>query len=72
VNLIKTKMRNKLGLESMNGFLTYSQCMKQTTCIDFKPTKKMIYSMNLSMYEKDANKEDTLDNDEDIEENNVI
>ncbi|KAL5238901.1 hypothetical protein ACI65C_006311 [Semiaphis heraclei] len=72
VNLIKTKMRNKLGLESMNGLLLSSQCMKETSCIDFEPTKKMIDSMNLSMYEKeDVNIEKRPDIDEHNEENDM-
>lgn len=72
VNLIKTKMRNKLGLESMNGLLLSSQYMKETSCIDFEPTKNMIDSMNLSMYEKeDVNIENRPDIDENNEENNM-
>lgn len=38
VNLIKTKMRNKLGLESMNGLLLSSQCIKEMSCIAFEPS----------------------------------
>lgn len=65
-------MRNKLGLKSMNGLLLSSQCMKETSYIDFEPSKKMIDSMNLSMYEKeDVNIVNGPDKDENNEENNM-
>lgn len=62
VNLIKTKIRNKLGLESMNGLL-------ETSCIDFEPSKKMIDSMNQSMYEKE---DFNIVNGPDKDENNSV
>lgn len=56
----------------MNGLLLSSQCMKETSCIDFEPSKKMIDSMNLSMYEKeDVSIENGPDRDENNEENNM-
>lgn len=53
VNLIKTKIRNKLQTETLNGLLLFSQHIKQTTCLNFKPTKEMIDSMNITYVPKD-------------------
>lgn len=52
VNLIKTKIRNKLQTETLNGLLLSSQRVKQTTCVKFQPTKTMIDSMNTTMYKE--------------------
>lgn len=54
VNLIKTKVRNRLQVESLNGLLLSSEHIKRTTCIHFKPTKSMIDSKNITMYNYEA------------------
>lgn len=55
VNLIKTKVRNRLQVKSLNGLLLLSsEHIKRTTCIHFKPTKSMIDSSNISMYNYEA------------------
>lgn len=46
----------------MNDLLLSSQNIKETTCIHFIPPKKMIDSMNLSMYDKESDE----DNGEEI------
>lgn len=50
VNLTKTKVRNKLQTPALNGLLLSNQFMKKTSCIKFEPTKSMIDSMNVKMY----------------------
>lgn len=50
VNLVKTKVRNRLQVESLNGLLLSSEHIKGTTCVHFNPTKLMIDSMNITMY----------------------
>lgn len=41
-NLIKTKIRNKLKTDTVNGLLLSSQCVKNAnSCFEFKPTKEM-------------------------------
>lgn len=44
VNLIKTKIRNRLQVESINGLLLSSEHVKSTSCVHFNPTKSMIDS----------------------------
>ncbi|KAE9528850.1 hypothetical protein AGLY_012425 [Aphis glycines] len=52
VNFTKTKVRNKLQVPALNGLLLSSEHMKRTSCIKFKPTKSMINSINVTMYNK--------------------
>lgn len=54
VNLIKTKVRNRLQVESLNGLLLSCEHIKCTTCVNFNPTKAMIDSINITMYTKDT------------------
>lgn len=56
VNLIKTKVRNRFQVESLNGLLL-SKHIKSTTCIHFNPTNSMINSMNVTMYNYERIKE---------------
>lgn len=51
VNLIKTKLRNKLMTNTINGLINTSECVKITTCVKFQPTKTMYASMNNEMYD---------------------
>lgn len=46
VNLIKSKIRNKLNIETLNGLLLASQQMKDmTSCVKFEPTLNMMKCM---------------------------
>lgn len=46
VNLIKTKCRNKMITETLNGIMHSSQRVNlENGCVNFKPTKEMISSM---------------------------
>lgn len=63
VNLIKTKLRNKLMTKTINGLINTSECVKSTTCVKFKPTNNMYACMNNEMYDslKDMNNEALID-----------
>lgn len=51
VNLIKTKIRNKLVTETVNGNLLAAQHIKENgSCINFKPSAEMLSKLNLTMY----------------------
>ncbi|CAK1583027.1 unnamed protein product [Parnassius mnemosyne] len=53
VNLMKTKIRNKLLTKTVNGTLLAAQHIKETgSCIDFKPSDEMLCKLNLSMYKR--------------------
>ncbi|GBP88562.1 hypothetical protein EVAR_21770_1 [Eumeta japonica] len=53
VNLIKTKIRNKLVTEIVNGNLLAAQHIKENgSCINFKPSAEMLSKFNLTMYKK--------------------
>lgn len=53
VNLMKTKIRNKLMTETVNGSLLAAQHIKESgSCINFKPSKEMLSKLNLSMYKR--------------------
>jgi len=51
VNLIKTKLRNKLMTKTINGLINTSECVKTTTCVKFEPTKKMYACLTNDMYD---------------------
>lgn len=68
VNLIKTKVRYRLQVESLNGLLLSSEHMKCTSCVNFIPSKVMLNSMNLTMYY--YNKE--LDQSKGTEETDIV
>lgn len=51
VNLIKTKLRNKLMTKQINGLINTSECVKVSTCVKFKPTKNMYACMIDEMYD---------------------
>lgn len=64
INLIKTKVRNKLNTETMNSLLLASEHMKQSTsCVTFEPTKAMISSMTKNIYEKQGITNETYETD---------
>lgn len=43
INLYKTKIRNHLKTDTVNGALLSSECIKeQKSCINFKPSEGMI------------------------------
>lgn len=68
VNLIKTKQRNRLITDTVNGSLLSSQCIKENngTCITFEPSKQMYLGCNQSMYQHVKKMaEDTNISDED-------
>lgn len=47
VNLIKTKIRNRLSNETLNGTLLAKQHIKRYgCCVDFSPTREMLNNMN--------------------------
>lgn len=51
VNLIKTKTRNKLKVETVNGTLLAAQNVSSTGgCVKFKPTRDMLSRHNKNMY----------------------
>lgn len=53
INLIKTKLRNSLNIESVKYLLLAKQCVKQSGgCHTFVPTKKMIACNNNNIYKK--------------------
>ncbi|KAF0750795.1 Uncharacterized protein FWK35_00017652, partial [Aphis craccivora] len=52
LNLTKTKVRNKLQVLALNGLLLSSELINRTSCVKFEPTKFMISSMNVTMYNK--------------------
>ncbi|KAJ2941002.1 hypothetical protein O0L34_g13129 [Tuta absoluta] len=53
VNLMKTKIRNKLSTETVNRTLLVAQHVKANgSCIDFKPSPEMLSKLNLSMYKR--------------------
>jgi hypothetical protein len=51
VNLIKTKLRNKLMTKQINSFINTSECVKVSSCVKFKPTKNMYACMNNEVYD---------------------
>lgn len=51
VNLIKTKLRNKLMTRTINGLIYTSECVKSTTCVKFQRTKNMYACMNNEIYD---------------------
>ncbi|KAL5238869.1 hypothetical protein ACI65C_006279 [Semiaphis heraclei] len=51
VNLIKTKLRNKLMTKTINGLINTSECVKTTTCVKFEPTKKKYACLTNAMYD---------------------
>ena len=53
VNLIKTKQRNKLLTDTVNGSLLASQCVRNNnaSCITFEPSKDMYKRCNELMYD---------------------
>ncbi|XP_050543430.1 uncharacterized protein LOC126906716 isoform X1 [Daktulosphaira vitifoliae] len=57
VNLIKTKIRNRLQVESLNGLLLSSEHIKSVSCENFTPTKSMLNLMNSKMYSYEEAKE---------------
>lgn len=60
VNLIKTKIRNKLQTKSLNAILLSSQHINlQNGCVDFKPPKEMLDRMT-SFHLYDSTKKDSL------------
>lgn len=53
VSLMKTKVRNNLSTETVNGSLLAAQDVKEHgLCIDFKPPSKMLSKLNLNMYKR--------------------
>lgn len=53
VNLMKTKVRNKLSTETVNGSLLAAQHVKEHgSCIDFKPSNEMLSKLSLNMYKR--------------------
>lgn len=68
VNLIKTKTRNKLITDTVNGLLLSSQCVREhKSCVLFTPTDKMIsYVQNSNILYKNS---ESLDLGEAIEDN---
>jgi len=61
VNLIKTKLRNKLMTDTLNGLINSSECIKPYSCYKFKPSKEMLNSMTSNMYDFINN---TIDDDD--------
>lgn len=64
VNLIKVKTRNRLNTDTIQACLLASQeiKIKNNTCIDFVPSKKMIDSMTTSnLYDNNSNDEFCFD-----------
>jgi len=55
VNLMKTKYRNKLKIETVNGSLLATECMKRSQgenskgCVTFQPTDKMLQKMTANV-----------------------
>ncbi|XP_046975618.1 uncharacterized protein LOC124541725 [Vanessa cardui] len=53
VNLMNTKVRNKLTIETVNGTLLAAQHIKDAgSCINYKPSDEMLRKLNLCMYKK--------------------
>jgi len=61
VNLIKTKLRNKLMTDTLNVLINSSECIKPYSCYKFKPSKEMLNSMTSNMYDFINN---TIDDDD--------
>lgn len=52
INLIKTKQRNRLVTNTINGTLLASQAVKYSgNCIKFEPSQAMIQRNNINMYD---------------------
>lgn len=71
VNLIKTKPRNQLITDTLNGLMHTSECVKMAGgCVNFKPTTMMLRSMTTSaLYRKRTApaQQDAADSDSDSE-----
>ncbi|KAI4467892.1 hat family dimerization domaincontaining protein-related [Holotrichia oblita] len=60
VNLIKTKLRNKLVTQTINGLLLSSGCVGN--CVEFQPSDIMMSQYNTAtLYHKDHNSADDVD-----------
>jgi hypothetical protein len=60
INLIKVKTRNRLNSDTIQAclFASWEIKINNTTCVDFKPSKKMIDSMTTSnLYDTSRNNE---------------
>lgn len=66
INLVKTKSRNKLITNTINGCLLTSQCVKKDgNCVDFTPTQNMYARMNkIDMYSNSSSSSIEVDEDE--------
>lgn len=65
VNLIKTKVRNRLITKTINGTLLASEYVNKSSsenCLTFKPTKSMLTKMTKSMYSS-LSSENSYDDD---------
>lgn len=63
---MKTKTRNKLSTQMVNGTLLASQCVKESgTCVKFTPTKAMLQRMKSNiLYPSKENVTDLEDAEE--------
>ncbi|CAG9786631.1 unnamed protein product [Diatraea saccharalis] len=52
INLIKTKTRNHLGTDTMEGLLLTKQLLKNEPCFKLNVSKNMISKMNKRMYQQ--------------------
>lgn len=52
INCIKTKLRNKLKTDTINGLLHTKEHLSHTdkNCVNFEPSKKMLTMVNEIMY----------------------
>lgn len=56
INDTKTKKRNRLVTRTIKGNMLAQQTIRRhsTSCVNFKPTEKMIKSFNSGIYKKEA------------------
>ena len=70
INLMKTKTRNRLVTDTLNGMLLASECVQDTGCNKFNPSTKMINAMtsvNLySTHPSSSNKNSNEEEDDEI------
>ncbi|KYN00584.1 hypothetical protein ALC62_08634, partial [Cyphomyrmex costatus] len=70
VNLIKTKYRNKLKIETVNGSILATECVKRqcaeeekSNCVTFKPTEKMFERMTANVLYPKQKKRNEIEED---------
>ncbi|XP_032688743.1 uncharacterized protein LOC116852447 [Odontomachus brunneus] len=71
INMMKTKYRNKLKIETVNGLLLAAEYVKQSgeeNCITFQPTNEMLQKMtSIVLYPRKKKQEEAINEDSETE-----